>query len=251
MSPAQTDNPTLTDNGLLIVFSTLRGDAGSNSDIYCASRSSVTQPFGGPQPIGVLSTDLIEGSPAVSWDGLTIWLSIKEDGGTSDIWQSSRQNWDADCAAGWLAPVRVAELNSPTADDIPRPLGNNNLTMPLGSRRDGDHFLTYLATRPSAGAAFSDIREANELDATGFNTADAFLTRDGLTIYFTRAMDPVSDIYVAHRATTNATFDPPVPLGSVNTANYKEQDPFIAKDGTLYFTANYDGPMNIYQAFPP
>ena len=123
--------------------------------------------------------------------------------------------------------------------------------MPLGSRRDGDHFLTYLATRPSVGAPFSAIREATELDATGFNTADAFLTQDGLTIYFTRAADPVSDIWVAHRATKEATFDTPVPVPGASDPTYKEQDPFVAADGTLYFTSNRDGPLNIYQAFPP
>jgi hypothetical protein len=261
LSTAQTDNPTLTEDGRLIVFSSLRGDGSTNSDIYCASRELVTQDFGPPQRIPTLAPpdagiDAIEGSPAISRDGKRLWLSIKssETGAFSDIYQSLREvRDDANCSAGWPEATPVAELNS-SADDIPRPLGNGHLTMPLGSRRDGtltgNHFVTYLATRTSESTPFSDIRWAKELDATGFNTADAFLTQDGLTIYFTRAANPVIDIYVAHRTTTDAPFDPPVPLPGFSDADYKEQDPFVATDGTLYFTANYDGPLNIYQASP-
>jgi hypothetical protein len=247
-SSAQTDNPTLTDDLLLIFFSSLRdGDAGTNSDVWFASRSSADAAFGAPQRIPALSTELIEGSPAISGDGLTLWLSIKtiDDGATSDIWRSTRPSLTAD----WPPPTRVTDLNS-SEDDIPRPLGNGNLTMPLGSRRDGSHFLTYFASRASIGAPFGAFREASELDIdpADINTADAFLTQDGLTIYFAHSRSSLGDIYVAHRATTGAPFDPPQPLPGINTAA-DERDPWVNPEGNvLYFTSNRDGPVNIYRA---
>ena len=123
--------------------------------------------------------------------------------------------------------------------------------MPLGSRRDGNHFLTYLATRPSVGAPFSDIREASELDIdpANINTADAFLTRDGLTIYFAHSQNSLGDIYVAHRATKEAPFGTPQLLPGINTTA-DERDPWVSPppETVLFFTSNRDGVLNIYQA---
>lgn len=82
---------------------------------------------------------------------------------------------------------------------------------------------------------------------TAMNESSASLSPDELTLYFgaTRPDGGVgsADIFVAHRASRTAAFDPSVLLAKINT-NIYEDSPSISQDGlTLLYTtvgANYD-----------
>jgi hypothetical protein len=248
----ESENPSLTRDLLQMFFSSTRSGSG---DVYCASRSAADASFDTPTKVGVFATADVESSPAISPDGVTLWAAVKlgsDAGDQSDIFASRRSNQDA---GDWSSPTSVTELNS-SEDDIPRPLGNLDRTMPLGSRRDGSHFLTYLATRPSSGDPFGKPVHESELDDPDptFNTADAFLTDDGLTIYFTRAAGGLGDIYVAHRGSADQAFDTPQPLPGINSPVCDERDPWLSADEKLlFFASNCDpsgtsGPLVIYQA---
>ena len=124
-------------------------------------------------------------------------------------------------------------------------------------------YQTFFATRASAGAQFGTPVLVAELAAAhpDSSTVDAFLTDDGLTIFYSSAPAvapadaatpdggmPTADLYVAFRRSVNEPFVQAQPLDDLNTPG-DERDPFLTPDGrTLYFTSDRDGALNIYTA---
>jgi hypothetical protein len=248
-STYEDDNPTLTSDQCEIYFSSKNRPGGKgNVDVWVAKRQNLNADFGTPMLVSAVSTDGIDSSPAISADGLIIWVGLEPaSGGLGgyDIMQSTRSSRNGDFGL----PLLVTELSS-AKDDIPRPLGNHQLTMPLGSRRDDSLYMTYLATRTSVSAAFERPVLVPELIVEGANVSDAFLSDDGLTLYFARSVQSVSDLYVARRLTTEAPFGAAIALTTINTSN-DDRDPWLSPDGTvLYFSSDRDNPgtLNIYQA---
>jgi hypothetical protein len=270
-SPSRTDNPTLTGDLLEIYFTTDR--VSGNGDVWFATRPTATAPFGAPAPVTVVNGSSFETSSAISTDGLTLWFGSDRPGGVgaNDIWISQR----ATRASPWSTPLNVVALNSP-ADDIPRPPGQHGLVMPMASTKatgtspaSGGNYQTYLATRPTTGGQFGAPVAIPLLDFADRSTVDGFLTDDGLTMFFSSApvAEPAdaavsttdagkiadggvanSDLFVAWRLSTTASFTPWQPLGDLNTAA-DERDPWLSPDGqTLYFTSDRSGVLSIYTA---
>lgn len=243
------DNPTLTFDMKELYFSSKnRPEGKGNVDVWVAKRDSADADFGEPFPVLAVSTVGIDNSPAISADGLAIWVGFApatEGLGGYDIMQATRASRNDDFGT----PVLAKELSS-SADDIPRPLGYHDLIMPLASRRDNELYTTYFATRTSPAAPFGTPVLKSELIVSGSNFADAFLTDDGLTLYFARSVNSSSDIYAAYRATVNVPFGAAVALSTLNTTR-DDRDPWLSPDGKrLYFSSDRDNPgtLNIYQA---
>jgi hypothetical protein len=238
------DNPTLTADGLEIYFTS---DRGGDTDVWVARRTRVTDLFGEPEPVAEANTTDEESSPAISLDGLTLWVGQKDQtGGLGgyDIWTLSRPRAEA----AWSALVNVTELNS-QEDDIPRPAAMANTAMPLGSRRNLDGYRTYLATRPTPDEPFGVPVLLDELTVPGESTVDGFLTEDGLTIFFSRAAaENEGELYYATRANRDASFDEPIPIVDLNTSA-DERDPWLTPDGTgFYFATDREGTRDIFLA---
>jgi Tol biopolymer transport system component len=122
--------------------------------------------------------------------------------------------------------------------------------MPLGSRRSSTLYLTYFATRTTTEAAFAEPELHDELVVEGANVSDAFLTDDGLVLYFARSVDGLSDLFVTRRPNVTSPFEVAVPLTTINTSK-DDRDPWLSADGTvLYFSSDRDNPgtLNLYQA---
>ena len=249
---ARTDNPTLTADLLEIYFTSDRAGQG---DLWFARRSAVGQAFGAPESIDVLNTSTFETSSAISADGLTLWFGSDRLGGVgmTDIWVASRPNR----SAGWLAPVNVIPLNT-GVEDIPRPPGQRGLVMPLSSKQATSAvYQTFLAARAGAGAPFGTPVLVSELAYADRSTVDAFLTDDGLTLFFSSQplpssdggiSTPFADLFVAWRQSTSEPFSFTQALDDLNTGG-DERDPWLTADGkTLYFTSDRDGALNIYTA---
>lgn len=239
------DNPTLTGDLCEIYFTSRRDGGQGSTDIWFARRANATDPFDPPEPVEELNTEEFESSPAVSQDGLTLWFGSAREGslGDVDIWVSTRPDRDSP----WSEPQHVEGLSS-TEADIPRPLGQNGTVMPLGSRRNEEGlYWTYLARRSGDGDAFEEPVLIEELASTEFIFIDAFLSDDGLTLWFNRApLDGNADLFRAQRPSLDAPFGEPQPLEDLNT-DADERDPWLSPDGTqLYFTSDRDGDPAIY-----
>jgi len=246
---AESDNPTLTADLLQIYFTSGRDGGAGDVDVWSAKRDDAEQPFSAPEPVTAVNTDGFDTSPAVSLDGLELWVGSARDGGLGeqDIWVSTRASTDDD----WSDPVNVAELNS-AEKDIPRQPALGGTIMPLGSRRGSSgYYETFLAQRPSESEPFSEPRELEELEVAGQNSVDGFLTADGLTLFFNRspgAGESTGDLFVARRPSVSEPFAPAVPLSSVNTSD-DERDPWLSPDGKqLYFSSDRGGTLSIYRA---
>jgi hypothetical protein len=248
-SDEASDNPTLTADLLEIYFASARDGTLGEQDVWTARRDSPDEPFAAPEPVLSVNSEEFETSPAISLDGLELWLGAEREGGLGehDIYVSRRAlRGDA-----WPAPENVRELNSDDKD-IPRPPAMGGRVMPLGSQRgDTGYYQTFLATRPSPSEPFAAPVELKEIELEGMNHVDAFLTEDGLDLYLNRtpgAGEDTGDLFVARRATPSAAFGTPVALGSVNTA-HDERDPWLSPNGKiLYFSSDRAGTLSIYQA---
>jgi hypothetical protein len=245
----ESDNPTLTADLLEIYFASGRDGGSGDVDVWMARRPSADAPFGAPEPVSVVNTDEFETSPAVSLDGLELWVGADRDGGLGeqDIWVSRRPSRDA----AWSALSNAMELNS-SEKDIPRQPAVGGRVMPLGSRRGGlEYYQTFLAERPSASEPFGTPRELVELEVDGQNTIDGFLTEDGLTLYFNRtpgAGESTGDLFLATRPDLTAPFGEGVPISDLNTS-HDERDPWLSPDGQhLFFSSDRDGSLSIYEA---
>ena len=238
-------NPTLTGDVLDIYFTSNRGDTAA--DVWTAHRASRSDPFEPPMLVAEASSPLYETSPAISVDGLSLYVGSDRDGTTGglDIWVATR----SDRNAPWSALENLTALNS-TMNDIPRPPGQHGLVMPMASERDvTGGYRTFLAVRPDVNQPFDAMVLVAGL-VGGDTLADAFLSDDGLTMFYAAAAGGAKpDMYVAWRASTADRFSLPTPLTDLNTAA-DERDPWLSPDGTLfYFTSDRgNGVLQIYEA---
>jgi hypothetical protein len=241
------DNPTLTSDLLEIFFTSNRDNA--STDIWTARRASPADPFGAVALVSEASSpSSFETSSAISGDGLTLWFGSDRVGGLGglDIWVTRRSNRDA----AWSVPEDLAELNSP-AFDLPRPLGLHNLVMPLSSERDSALvYWTYFSARATEAGAFGALVPIRELSFTDQSTVDAFLTDDGLTLFYSSSPpEGAGDLFVASRRTTSDPFTLSAPVDDLNTPTHSERDPWLSPDGqTFFFTSDRGGLLQIYQA---
>jgi hypothetical protein len=243
--PTKTDNPTLTGDLLEIYFTSERG--GPFADVWMAQRKKREDPFGAARLVNEVNSPQTETSPAISADGLQLWFATDRPGGQGDfdIWMAERSTR----AAGWAAPVNLASLNSPDKD-IPRPIGQHDCVMPLGSDRDSrGYYQIYFATRPTPSAPFGTPAPVPELVFEHQSTVDGLLTDDGLTLFYASgpAFGP-ADLFVTSRRSTSEPFGDTVALDTLNSAN-DERDPFLSADGSqFYFSSDRGGHYDIYVA---
>lgn len=230
---ANDDQPTLTEDLLEIYFSSQRPGLGGG-DVWFATRATRAERFSVPRPVLAASSTLAETSPAISRDGLTLWVGSTRLGGVGklDIWRTTRSSREST----WGPLVNVTELNS-EEDDIPRPLAQGDTVMPLASSRAGGAFQVYLASRPSVDAAFGAPEPLMELWRDESGVADPFLSEDGLFLFFSRGSEPDGDLYLAWRSRLDQPFVGEIALSAVNTGS-RDRSPWVGADDTRIFFAS-------------
>ncbi len=96
----------MTPDGLMIVFSSERTGNGS-PDLFYAERSSRSVAWQAPIEVVAVNTNMHEGSPFISADGLTLYFDTNRDG-TFDLYTSHR----ASRAELFPAPVRLTDVDT-------------------------------------------------------------------------------------------------------------------------------------------
>lgn len=234
---AQDDNPTLTANELEIYFT--RDDGGeTSSDVWTAVWNLNTGVFDPPEAVGEVNTPDTETSPAISWDGNTLWVGTNaySDTGDHDIFEFRRGATELFELVD--NPNPMLAVLSPESD-IPRPLGFGETIMPMGRRvaAYGDEYQTFFTVLDPTTGAFGMPMLVEDLAEVGTNFIDAFLTNDGLMLLFQRA----SNLWYSKRDTPTASWPPPNEIPGVNTDG-KERDPWLSRDEQrLYFARSIDG----------
>jgi hypothetical protein len=242
--PANVKNGTATDNN--ISNATLTGDMlevffSSNKDVWTARRASAALPFEPPVSLNAINTSFRETSPAISADGLTLWFATDRANFDQnlDIWKSTRPSRAGD----WSAPVDCPNLDS-TGDDLPRPPGNHGLVLPLSVARNdglGRMHQIFFASRPRLDVDFGMPVPALELPHPPAGSAtDPFLSDDGLLLFYSnQPANNAGDIVLAEHGAWGQPFGSDESMDGVNTADWKEGDPWLSPDGkTLYYTSH-------------
>jgi hypothetical protein len=71
---ADDDDPTVSANGLIMVFNSTRQGGAGLGDLWLSVRTTITDEWGTPTAIAGLNTAADEGNPVLSPDGLTLWF---------------------------------------------------------------------------------------------------------------------------------------------------------------------------------
>jgi len=241
-------NPTLTGDLLEIYITSDRTGSLGYNDTWVAKRASIDEPFGEPQLAPNVNSTNEESSPAISSDGLTLWFASTRSGGAGgmDIWVSTRPDRNSD----WAAPTPVTALNTP-GYEIPRPLGNHGLQMPMSSRGSNENYQLLMATRPSVDAQWSAPALIAELANPSELLVDGFLTEDGTMLLFNAEQpdNAHSDIERTWRLTSAEPFAPPVSVGGDLNSTALNRDPWLSPDGNhFFFSSDRSGSIMVYEA---
>lgn len=222
-------DPTISADGLEIVFSSDRAGGAGGNDLYRASRPSRNAPFGTPMRIVELSTAASDQASELSGDALTIYLRVPGGANGDDIAFARRAS-------------RTSPFDTPTPEPAFSTSGSD--TNPAISR-DGLAFSTtqnvtspmldrdlYLYERASAASPWGPARRIDELTTPRVDSGAAF-GADGRVIVFHSDRDAAvvdaSDLYVATRASTSEPFGNVAALAELNTPG-NESDPAITAD---------------------
>jgi Tol biopolymer transport system component len=93
-SSASDNRPSVTRDGLTIFFDSTRSGGLGGPDLYYATRSTTSEPFGTAIHLSGLSSSVFDARPYVSKDGSFITFSSQRPGGESaapDIWYATRE----------------------------------------------------------------------------------------------------------------------------------------------------------------
>jgi len=237
------DDPTLPADMLEIYFNSDRGGAGG-SDIWVATRTSTSEPFGAPMNVIAVSSTADERTPEISADGLTMYLASDSLlTGDFDIYVSTR----ASRQSPWSVPVRVVELSSSSSDEASA-IASDGTTIYLDSTRLVASFdKLFVATRPDPASAWSMPSLIAELDGPG-EEETPFEEASGLALWFSNDLGSGRDIYVATRAADTLPWSSAVRVDELSSPSH-DDDPWVSPDGnTIYFTSERSGSQRIYMS---
>ncbi|MBL8817155.1 MAG: protein kinase [Planctomyces sp.] len=178
--------PTLSADGLTLVFSSDRGSASKDLNLWMCTRTHVSEPFGNPVRLGSdINTAAWESCPALSPDGRTlIYTSFRLDGrpGDTDLWEATRLNPNLEFGnSRRLGPP----INSP-AEDTAAYLSSNGLVLLFESSRSGGAGKKdlYFSTRTTADAEFGTPVSIGTRVNTVHDEHAPCLSNDGQTLLF-------------------------------------------------------------------
>lgn len=240
-------DPSMPDDGLELFFSSNRpGSAGT--DIWVSERESIDDDWGAPQLVAALNSADAELDPEVSFDGLTICFNstraVEGAQGAFDLFVSTRGSRDGD----WSPPDLIPQLNS-AASDMGAVMDRVQTTL-LFHRSGPSDLDLYMARRSSADDAW-DPPTSLSID-TGAQEADAWLSADGLTLYFNSNRiggTGDSDIYWTTRRDRDTTlFAEPEELDEVNS-EFHEANVALARGGRyLVMSSARSGEHELWEA---
>lgn len=266
---ANDQHPTISKDGLTLIFvSTRAGGAGGN-DLYVTERDSLEDPWGPPANLTMLNTPFIEFAPELSTDGHWLFFHSDRPGGcgSTDIYASHRQNKRDN--SGWETPINLGcVLNTAFQDAGPTvfqdPVSGvftmyiNRTATPADPESLDIYASTCAADLSSCNRnqLWSEALLVPELSYPGFrDTRTAIRRRDGLEMILTSSRPGgcgSQDLWVSTRATTADPWSIPVNLDPINPATGKptcvtnssalDGAMALSWDGTeLYFFSNRAG----------
>ncbi len=246
--PAYSDaDPSMTDDARELYFSSNRpGSAGT--DIWVSRRDSVDDDWGAPELVVELNSADAELDPEVSFDGLTICFNstravVGAQGGF-DLFMSTRNSRDAD----WDPPGLIPGVSS-AESDMGAVMNQAQTTMVFHRTGPSDLDL-YIAERETKGDDWGEPMRMGGID-TDAQEADAWLSADGITLYFNSNRtggSGDSDIYRTTRLTAAPVFTAPDELEEIDS-EFHEANVGLALGGRyLIMSSARSGEHELWEA---
>jgi WD40 repeat protein len=228
---AFSDDPALRGDELEIVWTSERTATGC--DVYASQRASLDTLWG--SPTAVIATPACDATPALSFDGLTLWFASAPGGIDWQLFEATRPN----AGAAWSQAAFLAELDSAN-DDLGITVTSDGLLVIFYSDRTGT-FDLFAASRATTTDVWSTPALITEL-ATPAMERSPHISADGTQLWFTSDRDGNEDIFVATRAARSESFRPPIRVDAINTP-VPEDDPWVSLDNKRIYFARNEGTM--------
>jgi Tol biopolymer transport system component len=232
-------DPTITADGLDIVFSSDRSGGVGGADLYRASRASIDDAFGSPVLVNELSTLSGDNAPELTADGLTIYIRRSGVLTGQDVFRAHRMTR----TSAFDTPVREDRLSS-TGQDTNPAISRDGLTFSTTlepSMTDRD---LVLFERTDTAQPWGNGRTISELSTMKIDSGAAF-GMDGLVIVFhTDRASPTADandLYIAVRPDKQSPFGTPTPIAELDTSG-NESDATVTAD-FRYIVFECDGDL--------
>lgn len=196
-----------------------------------------TGPFGAPERLDTLSTAFEEDDITLSGDELEIYFQSDRSGPDSyHLYRSVRTSR----SEPWPEPELVAELASPSADELSPELSRDGLTLYYSSEPpgNGDLLVTTRASRTEPWPPGQLVTPVNSADEDIGPTITS--TNLELVFHSSRPGRGLRDLYRSTRATTADPWGSPTLISELSTADYDESAFFI-DDLRLVFGARRAG----------
>ena len=241
LNTAGIDNaPWLSDDELTIYFTSDRfGNANSDWDIFVATRSSISDPFGTPTLMNNIATNQMERNHSLSPDGLTLFFATDRNGGLGalDLWMVTRDDTSDEFTNGNAVALTV--VNSTMTEYFPT-ISRDGLTLYFSSNRTGGagNYDLWKSTRSTLTGLFGAPTNVGPPINTGAGESALAFTHDELTLYLqsNRGTDNW-DMWRSERATTTSGFSTPVAIPELSTDN-TEYIRWVSPDGNrAYFSS--------------
>jgi hypothetical protein len=254
-------HPTLSKDGLTMIFSSNRPGGAGGLDLWVAQRDSIDSAWQVPQNLTMLNTSFDDHAANFAQDRRWLFFYSTRPGGCNtgrqELWAARRQNPHDDF--GWEPPINLGcTLNVFGADDGGPAHWQDEMT--------GTHYLyfarNYTPSNPNGFEIYvstcsADLDTCNEqhlwspgeyvaeLNSPGFrNTKTAIRRRDGLEIVVTSNRPGTTgglDLWAATRASAQDPWSFPADLDIVNSVS-NDGAAALSWDGqTMIFYSNRAG----------
>lgn len=190
-SPSHGDCPTyISVDGLELYFSSTRPGGYGSDDIWVTRRLAKNDPWGEPVNLGLaVNSSGSDFGLSISPDGQTLYFDSEHPGGYggSDLYVATRQSKHYN----WGSPVNLGSLvNNPAHECCPS-ISVDGLELyfsdwtPEGARPGGYGWSDiWISTRPTKEAPWGEPENLGPPVNTGQPEAVAYISADGLELYF-------------------------------------------------------------------
>ena len=239
-SPTDDFRVSLTEDHLMACFASQDRVGGVGAlDVWCAERTSATQPFSMPYNVTAVNTSSNEADVLISPDGLALYFAAIRTGGfgDKDLYVSSRN----DRTAAFGPAAHVAALST-TLKDESESMSIDGLTFYFSSVVGVDASQLFVATRPSRTAEFGAPVALDALNTPLNDEAIAITSDHRELLYASTRGGGIGgrDVWYSQRATLEGPFPPATRIAELSSTLDDLPGAITADGTTLYLNYAMD-----------
>jgi serine/threonine protein kinase/Tol biopolymer transport system component len=243
-TPNEDGGPTLSADGLTLIFESNRTGGKGNMDLWMSRRASLAEAWSEPESLGsVINSSASEFTPTLSADGQTLVYATDRATTPGDyhLWFSSRRT----PTSAWTAPRRLfdttiepAGIRSAGPALFPDAL---ELIFHSNSRDGANKFDLWRSRRKSPADPWGMPENLGTTINSAANDVDPEIASDGRVLLFKSDRDPASPnaMWWCSRPTWDAPWSTPQKIGGSLDAEYRVTAPALFSDAqTVVFSSN-------------